>query len=189
MKIKLQTLNDIETNQYIPIKSNSSFPEDYYADFLGNMDETSLRFISKKMQINMLYFYMRFHYFIEENVTEYCQDQNLSIHWLGEGDSYKFAKIDVDSIQKFKKCFFLINIITERMGDITLFSVGDNLEIPSGEALITDGRFFITENSERECVTVLISEDVYGTFRLMSNDPMYTPKSLQEKLDELIFFV
>ncbi len=75
------------------------------------------------------------------------------------------------------------------MGDITLFSVSDNLEIPSGDALITDGRFFINENREKERVTVLISEDVYGTFRLMSNDPMYTPKSLQEKLDELIFFV
>ncbi|WP_294751504.1 hypothetical protein [uncultured Exiguobacterium sp.] len=127
--------------------------------------------------------------FYRENVTEYCQDQNLSIRWLGEGDSYKFAKIDVDTIQKFKKCFFLINLITERMGDVTLFSVSDNLEIPSGEALITDGRFFITENSERERVKVLISEDVYGTFRLMSNDPMYTLKSLKEKLDELIFFV
>ncbi len=75
------------------------------------------------------------------------------------------------------------------MGDVTLFSVSDNLEIPIGEALITDGRFFITENSERERVKVLISEDVYGTFRLMSNDPMYTLKSLKEKLDELIFFV
>lgn len=66
MKIKLQTLNGIEINQYIPIKCNSSFPETYYADLLGNMDETSLQFISKKMQINMLYFYMRFHYFIEK---------------------------------------------------------------------------------------------------------------------------
>ena len=189
MKIKLQTLNDIEIHQYIPIKSNSSFPVAYYADLLGNMDETSLQFISKKLQINILYFYMRFHYFIEENVTQYCLDQNLSIDWLGEGDSYKFAKIDVDSIQNFKKCFFLIDIITERMEDVTLFSVSDNLKVPSGEALIADGRFFIAESNEKEHVTVLISEDVYGTFRLMSNDPMYTPKSLQEKLDELIFFV
>ncbi len=45
MKIKLQKLNDIETHQYIPIKCNSSFPEAYYADLLGNMDETSLQFI------------------------------------------------------------------------------------------------------------------------------------------------
>ena len=189
MKIKLQKLNDIETNQYIPIKCTTSFPEAYYADILGVMDETSLQFISKKLQIHTLYFYMRFHYFIEENVTSYCQEQDLPIHWLGEGDGYKFARIDIDSIQKFNKCFFLIDIITERMEDVTLFSVSDNLMVPSGESLITDGRFFITESSKKERITLLISEDVHGTFRLMSNDPMYTPKSLQETLGELVFFV
>ncbi|MGX9808098.1 hypothetical protein ACV3PA_12730 [Exiguobacterium acetylicum] len=40
MKIKPQKLNDIETNQYIPIKCTISFPEAYYADILGDMDET-----------------------------------------------------------------------------------------------------------------------------------------------------
>jgi len=136
-----------------------------------------------------LYFYTRFHYFIEENVTRYCQGQGLPIHWLGEGDSYKFTRIDIDSIQKFKKCFYLIDIITERMDDVTLFSVNDHLEVPSEESMITYGRFFISDNIKEERITLLISEDVHGTFRLMSNDPMYTPKSLQETLGELVFFV
>lgn len=175
MTIRVQQMNDTEVKQSVPFDCPKPLTHCYFVDFPKKflLLEDVLQTTLEQINIDSLYFYMRFNGLMEENVTTHCRNTHLTLNYLAKIDSDSYVRIDIGNVHDLIHTFPLIELITHRMDDLTLFSTAPNLQV-----VADDSRTFTVDQRDDQPITLFVPEVSACSFSIYSNDDLYRSEAL-----------
>lgn len=185
MLITLQKITEKEAESMIPFKYKEKLPYSYYIVFSNESKKVNLEILPEildKLSHENLYFYMQIDLFMQENIFEYCNKNNLQLNHLFKTDSYLFVRVDINNVKDLIKTFPLVDMITLKMGDITLFTSLKNIEINS----IESSKRWLFKNLDYSATAFFVPDDTKCSFTIYSNDEFYRLDSLKNSFSEII---
>lgn len=170
-----------EIKELTPFKFNGELDYSYFVNIVNKnlITEELLKLSFEKLKINKAYFYMQIHHMMEDNIIEYCKVKKIDLNFLQKVGNYKFAQILIKDVKTFLQMFYIVNILTVNMEDITLFSTEANLKISTNQRNKGFFKAFPIELEPTESTIILVPDDTNSSFTFYSNEAKFSPESLK----------